>query len=250
MLSNWLFGPLATRSFVLDLDDVRDLARTAREAAPGMNIRFAVGGAGMLPPRDVTDGELAGLSSAERSRLVLYGRFDTVTGVVEQITAVDVVLQRKRDPQIVIQPYGSEPAALLVARLRQVFVDSKRPRIWLRGPSWAVRYSLPFAAILGSFVWVLLSTPLTPALVLFGCVWVALGLGLTVYFVRRELQRSASTPRPRGYPGIKILGETRSDTSIRRADSHANIRVAAITALIAIPTTVAGTLFITWLSVP
>ena len=218
------------RSLVIDLDTVRDVKARISLRFDTAETKYWIQEPGATSqPREIAEADVAGLSSADLSRLYLENHSGDYGGV-------RVELRDGVRPTISMNPVDPDFQASIAA----ILLDSGRPRIrWAR----FVRFLLllPFAALLA--LWIVLQVSVLGPLVgvLFGWLVVAFALVGSVFLVRIPRLKHISDL---SYPGHKILPVTREKARERQAESHLAFRVTVITGLLSI----GGTLLVTWLT--
>lgn len=230
-LWNWLFGPptyelepgevrtaLGMRSLVLDLETVVEASAIASRGISARTI-YMLTDVAPFEERLIGEADLAGLSPADRKRLVVSFR-DGFADATGEISFGD-------DPTVRISPSPGTTQGGVQNEVARKLLENGRPQVhWKRLRRTLV--FLPVLAFLAVWVWLerVQAMPL-PGHV-FGWLVVALAFTLSVAAYAR-LNRN----RPR-VPPHRIRMESRADTAARRADMHKDVKVAAITAPVAI----------------
>jgi hypothetical protein len=204
-------------SLVLDIDTVLDVADYLKSQFPDAIETFSISREG--PVNTVPREALRTISEADRRRLTLSVHSSTMGGGF--VTFVSGV-----EPTVNVYP--NEDTLEAVIRILQ---DSGKARIeWTRLYKWLpwVLYALLAAA----WVWLVSSTPLPVAGVILGFLVVAF-----LAVVAQQVFAAIQSRWAGNFRGHLIRNESRLETYARRASSHRDLRVSAISV---VATIVAG----------
>jgi len=250
MAKNWLYGPkvqrdigeqpLWVRATTIDIETIADLADLVELRVPGSAVQISVTDRMQTRGRDISREDLAGLDASDRSNLMLTAARPT------EATFLNLFISRSSRLAIWVQPIYSaeEPIAasnLLAMEIAEKIANNGTPIfIWRR-----VLSVLPYVGLLAlALAWFSAELVTRMPLPLHLAGWLAV---LFAAFVARNISRENNARLASSMTGIYVREESREQTSARRADTRMNIKVAAITALISIPTTVLVTLLTTGL---
>lgn len=246
----WLYGPrvrpdlggqpIWVRPSTIDIETVAELADLIESRVPDATVHIYVTDQLQTRQREIPRAILATLDAGDRRFLRLEAHHPAQNGFVSILLRADQTLN------IYIGALPNEAEAFeagraLAAELAEKIANNGTPILVWRRPlihlPWVAFSALAVAWILTEF-----TTPIPVPLHFAG--WIVMAFaGYVAHLAKRE-QRSGLLNRQEG---IRIRLESRTDTAARRADERTNIKVAVITALISIPTTVLITLISTGL---
>ena len=224
---------VVVRSLAVDLDTVCDVAERISIRFSSVPTKFLLQdyAAEAPQPVEVPVDKLAHLSGRDLGRLYIENHSGDQGGM-------RVELRKGVRPIITMVP--NEPD--FMDGVARILLDSGKPRVrWSRFIKFLAL--LPFLTLLALWVWVLATTPVAVPLSVFIWALLVCALALRIFLVR-----SPKLKFELSYPGHRIRSETRQDTRKRRTDTHANIKVAFITAPISLIVGVAGGLVLAWLT--
>lgn len=242
-LSNVLYGPPALRAYRIDLDTVREIAKTLSQEFPKGVITYQVVDAELGLDREIQAADLDTLSAADLQRLRIDARNARSQNAAYYGPIVNVSLARSGSWVNSSDPNNAEVADRVGTRVRQIIADSGRPMLRRRRVNWrAVVFWLPSALVLASWLWLELTTALPfPAHVL-GWLLVLVSVWATIpRYERARDRRGFFAPHPNGH---LVLSETRRETAARRADRRRDLRVVIWTALATLVVTLTGTVIL------
>jgi hypothetical protein len=246
---DWLFGPRERgmtggsqtflRSMALDIealsDVVRDLSDAARKEVSELGRNPTVTATYWIDTQEIPEAQVKSLSTADKDRLEL--RFQASGGPAGGSPSTVSISAQSRDASVSVVA-GPEVAGA-AARMRKTAIDtlyrlgdSRVTRTWLT----RLLPLLPPAIAAVAWVWLALtsSVPLA-AHVLLATAWVPAALWAAGTVRRRTIEFQISMAA-----SLRYRGESRTETSRRRADRQANRRVATVTAILTLLITLAG----------
>lgn len=254
---NWLYGPKERedtalsgsylRSMLLDVEVFRDIARETIDAAtetwrrlygevPSVVVTYQV------DDRTFRESEISDLSVWDKDRL----RFSIqVYGPAPSPRCLDVHVDAQQAFVAVAGSYDEDLAPLArsvrTAMIKRLQAEGK---VFVRWP--LVRARLPWllpivALVFWAWFWLTEDVPL-PGILLFGVAWVALAGWAWAASAKGYLQGS-SAPK-----GFRFRAVAKAETDRARANTAANVRVAFITAPIAVVVTLVGAIATGYLS--
>ncbi|WP_114587727.1 hypothetical protein [Microbacterium arborescens] len=244
---NWLHGPRefentalsgsSLRAMLLDVEVLRDIARETVEAATETWRRLyghppVVSVAYRVDNRSIPESEVAALSVWDKDRL----RFEVLVRDGEDPTRhLEVYIDAPNAFVSVIGPHEGDLAQLKqsvrFAVVRRLEAEGKLIVSWR--VLWArIPWALPLAVLfLGIWFWASENIPL-PGVLLFAVGWAAT--------IRWAWKRSAARFAAAATRAFRYRAVAKAETDRTRAATAANIRVALITAPIAVAVTLVG----------
>jgi hypothetical protein len=229
---NWLYGP-PLRSYALDTDTVLELVERARSAFPDMRVNLLVNHAG-AEPYAISDDDMREISSGDRTRLSIVGR--QYGDDKRHIQSIHVELGRDRLPSIQLTPENETVKTDLI----RILSDSGRPLV--RFPKLLpFTAAIPLVLMTAAWFWLQLTTVLPLAGITVG--WIALFFAFSVTRTRYRHAKARHDHVALRH-GHRIRNETRLEMYARRADSHRDLKVAALSAVLTLAVSIAGALLL------
>jgi hypothetical protein len=185
-------------------------------------------------PYSLPDDELRRISSGDRERLSIQGRQYSEENV--NIYWIQVELGRHHLPSIQVSP-ENEP---LMTDLNRILSDSGRPLVRL--PKLRpLTAAIPLVAMTAALLWLQLTTVLPPAGYAVGLIALVFAFFVTRTRYKDAKARVDFVPNRHGH---RIRNETRLEMYARRADSHRDLKVAALSAVLTLAVSIVGALLL------
>ncbi|KQQ65716.1 hypothetical protein [Microbacterium sp. Leaf320] len=256
-------GPVSLRNVTLDIDTFFDLAEEIPEIVKSagvfteMNpdllttqntVRYESNAVYKLRDRVVDQDRIRGLGVPDRNQLQLEVTVSVWEDKPEVSDKVSEVSVQVVAPQAMVFVngqviFGRTTGAIAREVARYVYANATHHPDWpaLRWAWWLI----PIPIAVAAWVWVALTVELPVPVHALILAVIALASFSSIQRAAagiRSAQRQDNAPHHR----IRFRGESRVETQQRRADTRQNVRVALVTAPIAIGIGVVGTLMSTW----
>lgn len=244
MIADFLFGPRvgptatrtnAMRPLVLDIDSVTDIAREIERRMAGiLNVSTDYARSRWTTRNgEIQETALATSSAADRAhlRLRVTATKPTQNGAGQPATA-DLEFGAKQIPIVDVTFPLDYPNADLPLRdaIVTYLIDLGTPRFNLRRLYALLPIALVVAALV-AFIWTLTTTNPPIPVQAFG--WIGI---VTIAVVGYQALKSIRSHVEKHPIGHRIRDESRAETYSRRADSKRDLKIAAITGIVALAT--------------